>query len=143
MGDAAPQAKKARMDLPTKDEQKNLLEVESLMRNNLLHLQVAEILNQVNAEKRFQKKSLVEWLDNLVSDLGAASLGSKKSEISGRWLSTQGLPGVTLVENDVKISFDKPTSVDYIGSFASQTATVPLLNIDVAVMMPSDMFDKR
>lgn len=136
--------KRAKYDLPTKDEQKNLLQVESLMRSNLLSLQINEILLQVNAEKQFKRPELVDWVDNLVSDICNSSLGSKKTEVSGHWLLKQGIEGIDLInDSDVKIDFSKPTSVDYIGSFSCQTATAPILNIDLAMILPSDLFDKR
>lgn len=147
---------KKKVSLPTTDEQKNLQQVEILMRTNLLTLQISELLVQVAGEKIFQKKKLHSWIDDLISDISSASVKIKKkgntsSEISLQWLSKQKIKGLEIdlpscesYDNlQSKIDFAAPSQVDLIGSYVNQTSTAPLLNIDIAVVMPPEMFEPR
>ena len=147
---------KKKVSLPTTDEQKNLQQVEILMRTNLLALQISELLVQVAGEKVFQKKKLHAWAEDLVSDISSASFqikrkGTATSEISLQWLSKQKIKGLEIDFNscenydnfELKIDFTAPSQVDLIGSYVNQTSTAPLLNIDIAVVMPPEMFETR
>lgn len=123
------------------------------MRTNLLTLQVSELLVQVAGEKVFQRKKLHSWIDDLVTDISGAKLSIKRkksivSEISLQWLSKQKYFGLedavnTVEKESIKIDFTAPKRVELVGSYVNQTSTAPLLNIDIVIVMPPDIFEAR
>lgn len=139
--------KKARTELPTKDEQKNLQQIESLMNSNLFNLQVSEILAQVDCVSSFQKKKVSTWLTALVSDVSVPQHIDNNPSIDEKWLSNQDLSGFQLSHfiKSTKVQFDfaPPVAVETVGSSVIKTATAPFLNIDVTVTMPPDIFETR
>ena len=142
--DSRPQAKRPKIDLPTKDEQKNLQQVESLLRSNLLQLQVSELLNQIRSEKHFDAQSVRAWIKQLEEDLQSDSLDG--TELSAAWLEENGLSSVGLSKHaseSVNFTFQHCTTLEVVGSRSSYTATAPLLNIDIAITLPTEMFDTR
>lgn len=142
--DTKREAKRPKYDLPTKDEQRNLQQVEAVLRSNLIQLQVSELLSQVKPGKHFESRSITEWIEELKKDLQSTSLDSV--ELSQAWLHENGLTGLQLSKHaseSVNFTFQHPVAVETIGSLASSTATAPLLNIDLALTLPSEMFTTR
>ena len=142
--DASREAKRPKYDLPTKDEQRNLQQVEAVLRSNLIQLQASELLAQVKPGKHFESRKLLDWIDQLKKDLLSSSLSNV--ELSQEWLHDHNLTGLQLSKNaseSVNFTFQPPTSLEFIGSFSSSTATAPLLNIDIALALPEAMFTTR
>lgn len=152
--------KSKKIALPTTDEQKNLQQVEVLMRTNLLNLQVSELLVQVGGEQIFQKKRVHQFIEELLTDIKSATVnfkrkagsGASTSELSFAWLRKQSFGGIypherlfeqSMTSTLTKIDFEKPLQVELIGSYVYHTSTAPFLNVDVAVAMPKSMFDAR
>ncbi len=134
--------------LPTKEEQMHLRETENLMRTNLLKLQVDEMLGEVRDDKGASNQKFLEWLASLVDSLGSLSCPSDNA-IDEAWLHRNGVHGIELenyaadLSSGTYIEFDRPESVDVVGSFKHQTATKPYLNVDIAVTMPLKCLDAR
>ena len=133
--------------LPTQDEQKQLQQMEILMKSNLLQLQSKELIGHVDATAKFSSKKLVDWLEQLKTDLlCTAKHTCHQREISAEWTQSQGY-GIDLssfVHHDVdSITYLAPSQVEVIGSFDSGAATAPLYNIDIAIYMPADIFSAR
>jgi hypothetical protein len=133
------------MKLPTIQEQQSLHHVDALLNSNLLALQVNELLNQVKGEKTFKKKKFVEWIDCLVNDLSNISLSSEDSKLSHAWLESRKFSGLTVVNDDDTINFDfaKPAAVEFVGSYAINANILPTMNIDIAVLLPDEMFNQK
>jgi len=154
--------KKARFALPTKMEQLALQQTEVLMKTNLLRLQVDEMLSEVKCGNLFDRPLVSKWIDSLVQILNSApevllkkmasSRKSAKSSsehpiiLSKKWLEGLGLPLIRLEGHNketISMPFTKPRSVDIVGSSILQTATSPILNVDIIVGMPGDGFEER
>lgn len=150
---------KEKVALPSIDEQKSLQNVAVLMRTNLLTLQISELLQQVGGEKTFKKNNFHNWIEDLLLDTSNASIKLKKkegssspsNEVTFPWLKKLKIPGFNINEDsdvhsdhcNVKIAFEKPQQLELIGSYVTHTSTAPLLNVDIAVVMPPDIFDHR
>jgi hypothetical protein len=136
--DGDHKAKRAKLNLPSTDEQKNLHNVDSLMRSNLLELQVKELIEQVRADKTFDKKKNSKWFDVLKD-----ALENKKMKD----MKVNGTPPRIVIgsEDDFvsHIDFAKPESLKVLGSRVLETAVSPSLNIDIGVVMPAALFDEK
>lgn len=142
-------AKKARKApaLPTQDEQKQLQQMEILMKSNLLQLQSKELLANTDATTKFSSKRLNEWLEELKTDLqSTAKFTCHNREITSEWLQTQS-NGINLDfcsnSDPCSITYTSPTRVEVVGSFDSGAGTAPFFNVDVAVFMPAELFAAR
>ena len=144
-----PRTKRAKMsDLPTKDEQLQLNNTDTLLRSNLLKLQVEEMLKEVSCEEISKKKKAQKMLTECIDLLkGIKGSDVEGKEISSSWLKKQGLRGFDLessaghLSTPASITFTAPESVGACGSFKLQTGTAPFVNFDIAVTMPADMFE--
>eukprot|EP01038_Epipyxis_sp_PR26KG_P014271 gene14271-19147_t len=137
--------------LPSRDEQKSLLHVDSLLRSNLLSLQVKELLDQV--ELKESSKDIIRnvgkdpsmdsvWVQSLLQLLKCPV--AVDFEVSNDWLNNKGYNGLTISsKSNSAINFKSPENVEIIGSYSSDTVTSPISNIDVAITLPSDIFDQR
>ena len=65
--------KKAKFDLPTKDEQKQLQHTDLLMKSNLFKLEVEQLLLEVSGEKKLQKSKVTQWTEKVTEILRNAS----------------------------------------------------------------------
>ena len=143
--------KKAKFDLPTKDEQKQLQHTDLLMKSNLFKLEVEQLLLEVSGEKKLQKSKVTQWTEKVTEILRNASSYKKLagSVINEKTLKKAGLKhhkGIELVntgDEKMQITFATPSSVEQIGSAVYGTALSSMLNVDLAVTMPSDVFDHR
>lgn len=139
-------AKRAKISLPTKDEQKNLQHVESVMRTNLIQLQTSELLAQVNADKLVERKVFYDWVNQLKTDLTSGALTAVKKDISSAFLSKHKISGIKLSKHAGETTtfvFEKPAAVETIGSSSSSTGTAPLVNVDLAVTLPVSTFTQK
>jgi U3 small nucleolar RNA-associated protein 22 len=140
--------------LPTKDEQLQLNNTDTLLRSNLLKLQVDEMLNEVSCEGVLKKKKLqnaVSACVDILKSMGGSKMEGK--EITSSWLKKEGLEGFDSMQhtskggdgsintlNSVSIAFAAPASVTIVGSSQLNTGTSPFVNVDIAVGMPDSVF---
>jgi U3 small nucleolar RNA-associated protein 22 len=147
-GSAARAAKRAKAALPTKDEQLQLHNTETLMRTNLLRMQVDEMLGEVRADTLFEKRKLQDWVQRCISSIesGCAALEKARTTLSQSWIASKKIHGFVFEGKDneqATAQFVAPTSVSVVGSSALKTATAPFLNVDIAVAMPEQLFENR
>lgn len=135
------------VELPNKDEQKSLQNAEILVKSNLMKLQIDELLNTVRDNLVSMKRIKFDgWVGNLCDTLRSCKSGKDMNNLSVGWLQKANLKSFALDghrTNDVNIDFEKPESVQIIGSYSLHSGTSPHLNCDVAVIMPKDIFDSR
>lgn len=106
---AATKSKK--IELPSTSEQMQIQHTSSLVKTNLLRLQVDEMLQEVGLGKIYASQKLTTWTRDFLDALSA----QKESEYHA-------------------------SRCDLIGSFVNKTSTFPFVNIDVACAMPTDLF---
>jgi hypothetical protein len=144
-------SKKQKVALPTKDEQKQLQQVELLMKSNLLQLQVDQILEEVSGDSIRGKKKVSEWVDTVTSLLRAeASFADlKNSTLNKKTVKKLGLKSLKVLslvnsaDEGFEISFLPPAAVDVVGSTEFGASLSAMFNIDVAVTMPAAMFESK
>lgn len=139
--------KSSTADLPSKNEQLSLQNTEILVKSNLMRMQLDELLASVRGSQSSSKRTKIDsWLDNICSLLKACESKLTGTEITAKWLSERKLRGFTLdgqTSGTSSIVFEKPESVEVIGSHALNSGTAPFLNCDLAMVMPKDAFDSR
>jgi U3 small nucleolar RNA-associated protein 22 len=142
--------KKAKSSLPTKDEQLQLNNTDSLLRSNLLKLQIDEMLGEVSCEAVLNKKKVQNSIKECMSIL--QSIGDTKyngKEMTSSWLMKEGLEGFDVISSKSSapgsdsIQFTAPSSIDIIGSALLKTGTSPFVNVDLAVGMPETIFSQN
>lgn len=134
--------------LPSSDEQRQLQQLEILMRNNLINLQTKELLQQVDPSYKYSSKKLQEWLATLLIDLKDVSAKTCHGRvISANWLKKQNYNGFELVNatgnEDFSIDYTSPQVVEVLGSYNYGTGVAPFYNIDIAVQIPVDIIQPR
>lgn len=147
---AEPQAqKRAKLDLPTKDEQKQLQHTDLLMKSNLFKMEVEQLLIEVTGESKLQKTKVTQWTERVNELLRNGKSYSGLSTITEKNLKKAGLKHHKAIElvntgdEKMRIDFQAPSSVEQIGSSVYGTSLSSMLNVDLAVTMPKDMFDHR
>ena len=142
-------SKKARTSssLPTKDEQLQLRETESLLSSNMLHMQLSEMLNAIRYTgcSKKNKKSTEKWILKLMSALNNAGSQFNDTEISEKWLHDRKID-VELEnhgEECTSLMFQTPDQIKIVGSYSLETLMIPNGSVDISVSMPSHCFDKR
>jgi hypothetical protein len=144
-------SKKQKVTLPTRDEQKQLQQVELLMKSNLLQMQIDQILDEVSGESIMNKKKVSSWADTVVNLLKeeASFNGIKNVALNKKTVKKLGLKSLdvlSLVNSDdesLQVQFAPPAAVDVVGSTQSHTALSAMFNIDVVVTMPAGIFEAR
>lgn len=143
--DDVPQSKRPKVALPTKDEQKQLQQVDLLMKSNLLQLEVEQIISEVAGDRKLHKQKILDWIESVEVALKGAKIKQKLNQKSTR----KAFNGVRIMElvnsNDesMEIVYEGPKSVTVVGSSAYHTSTNPMLNVDLLVTMPDGIFDTR
>jgi U3 small nucleolar RNA-associated protein 22 len=130
--------------LPTKDEQIALQNTDVILRTNIFKLQIDELLSTV--EGAINSKHILrlnKWVEDVSRVLKTNSTLSG-NEITEAWARDQCIRGFILDgpnHESTKIIYKPATSCSVIGSLPLSTAIAPFLALDVAVTMPSDIFD--
>lgn len=137
--------KQGKFSLPSRDEQLMLQNTDTLLKTNLLRMQADELLAEVRTSSELEKKKLSIWLDEILVLLRECR-GLNGVEVTPTWLSEKA--GVSFDDDSnnsssetVSLAFEPPSTVEIIGSFALKAFTAPILNIDIAVHMPSSCFN--
>lgn len=147
---AEPSQKRAKVALPTKDEQKQLQQVDLLMKSNLLQLEIEQLLSEVSGDNLLAKKKVTAWVHTISELLKApqsfSGLPSNLSEKSIKDAGLKSMKAMVLVNTEdesMKLNFQAPAAVEVIGSYVHHTALTAMLNVDIAVTMPATLFDSR
>ena len=124
----------------------HLRETENLMKYNLLRLQINELLQEVRCQTgfEFEKQKIFRWATSFKEHL--ENMDTVDELVNENTVKNQNINGIVLenyLRKTITLRFSTPQNVVLIGSFATQTKTQPFLNIDFAVTMPDDCFDKR
>ena len=138
-----PRTTASKLQLPTKDEQKQLQQMDILMKTNILQLKVDSLLNEVSADKILIKTQVQAWIESVQSIINT---DTKSIKLNEKWMNKEGFKGLELHNKDdstLEIMSSKPYKMDVIGSSVYKTATNPILNIDIAVTIPNECFVKR
>lgn len=136
--------KQGSMELPSKNEQLSLQNTEILVKSNLMRMQLKELLSNVrDSETSTRHVKIDKWLEKVCDAIKTCTITD--NELSGKWLMKRNFRGLSLEDGSksVSIIFEKPSSVQLIGSHALNTGTAPFLNCDLAVVMPKCCFDSR
>lgn len=141
-----PTSKRAKMAaLPVGKEQLQLNQAQSLVKSNLISLQINEMLNEVDIERITKKKKLVEWQQSFMDALSRIS-SDQTTDLSWSWLQTKQMKCLNLnqYQIDTAAHFEtKSPTVELIGSYRSESSTFPYVNIDIALLLPIEMFESR
>lgn len=141
--------KRAKLDLPTKDEQKQLQHTDLLMKTNLFQMEVEQLLIEVSGESKLQKTKVTQWTDRVTELLRNTKSYSDLATLTEKNLKKAGLKHHKAIElvntgdEKLKIDFQAPSSVEQVGSSVYGTALSSMLNVDLAVTMPTELFDHR
>jgi len=143
--------KKQKIALPSKDEQKQLQQVDLLMKSNLLHLQVDQILDEVSGSSIMNKKKVIAWTESILSCLKSESsyagvIGTNLNKKSLKKMGLKAIKVLSIVNSDdqsMQVTFAPPAAVTEIGSTQHHTTLSSMFNVDIAVTMPSSIFEPR
>lgn len=134
-----------KVELPSKNEQLSLQNTEILLKSNLMRMQLNELLLNVrDLETTSRHIKIDKWLEKVCDTLNDCEITD--NELSAKWLTERNLCGLILEghgTNEISFTFEKPASVQVIGSHALSCGTAPFLTCDVAVVMPKSCFDTR
>lgn len=141
-------AKKAKTSavLPTSEEQRQLQQLEILMKNNLLNLQSKELIEQVDASSKLSGKKVSEFLTALDADVKDTSKTScHKRVLTTEWVQQQaGYESLQFnAYEEVSMEYRSPSELLTTGSYATNTCISPFYNIDILVTIPSKLIDSR
>ena len=139
MEDTQVSRKKAKHDLPSRDEQLQLQQTDALFKSNLINLQIDEMLGEVRCNAVYNKQRLIEWTNEFRGRFSTSTLSSVT--INSDWFKDKSFPSDSI--KDTSIDFLLPKQLDIVGSYCHHTGTFPYVNIDFCVVMPSELFDKR
>ncbi|XP_012256852.2 nucleolar protein 6 isoform X2 [Athalia rosae] len=130
---------------PTVEELNQLRETENLFHSNLFRLQIEEMLEQVKIKPKY-KKLFSSWFDELkdcinqiqetdeVELLNIASIKMLKAEVPFD-LESKSTKGF--------YKFLRPSNISVVGSYTTDSYIGPNITIDIAVEMPSKLFQKH
>jgi hypothetical protein len=139
--------KPAKVELPNKDEQLSLQNAEILVKSNLMRMQIDELLANVRDNLVSKKRIKFDgWVSNVCDSLRSCKSGTVMKNLTFDWLQKANLRSFVLEGHrisEVAVDFDKPESVQIVGSHSLHSGTSPHLNCDIAVVMPKDIFDSR
>lgn len=138
--------KKQKYDLPTLDEQRQLNQVDIIMKQNLISLQVTEMLTEVRPEKGYNSNRMTSLIASLVEILKKNSAKFSSKVINSKWIKKHDMTCIRMnnyAESEISLTFEPPVSVEQIGSYSLQTMTSPYCNLDIAVVIPSNCFEER
>ena len=122
--------------LPSHDEQKQLKQMDILMKNNLLGLQTAELIEQTKTEKKFSSAKFTTWIENFFEDL-------KTDNYSPKLSTSDSTEQLHFYNDNITIDFAPPTLIEKIGALATNTTILPTSIVEIAVQIPNELFAAR
>eukprot|EP00656_Telonema_subtile_P030086 TRINITY_DN33114_c0_g1_i4.p1 TRINITY_DN33114_c0_g1~~TRINITY_DN33114_c0_g1_i4.p1 ORF type:complete len:834 (-),score=273.64 TRINITY_DN33114_c0_g1_i4:121-2622(-) len=122
-----------RFKVPTHDEMDQFKTAETMFKNSLFSMQVAELLEEVSVPYT-KLKPLEELLHVLKTTIEAIEESTVTTALSSMTLVGRVQP---------ELQFRPPTRVDLVGSYLARTLAKPALSVDLAVQMPSECFHPK
>uniref|UniRef100_A0A8C5RMW5 Nucleolar protein 6 n=1 Tax=Laticauda laticaudata TaxID=8630 RepID=A0A8C5RMW5_LATLA len=129
--------------VPTNEELSHLKETENLFHSNLLRLQIEELLKEVTLKNRKQRIEAflheISTLLNNVPEVPARDITDQS------WLPTGVKVPILQLPFKVKGKFHflPPVEVNVVGSYLLGTCIKPDVNVDLAVIMPKEVFQEK
>ncbi|KYO18444.1 nucleolar protein 6 [Alligator mississippiensis] len=139
--------KLSRADLykpPTNEELSQLKETENLFHSSLLRLQIEELLKEVRLKEK--KKQRIDAFLHEINTLLSTVPETPEADITDQtWLPKHVRVPLLQVPFGVKgkFRFLPPAAVKVVGSYLLGTCIKPDINVDVAVMMPREIFQDK
>lgn len=117
-----------------------MAELSELVQSSFLRRQVDELISTNSSKKLKNDSSIIVWLDELQKFIKTCASKKKNGAIDASVFSDEMLlHDSSMVLQDIK----PPDSVVLCGSHVQRTQTKPFLNIDLLVVLPEEMFEKR
>jgi hypothetical protein len=151
---------KRKLEVPTQDEQKQLQQVDIVLKNSLLNLECRELVSEMHEKVSdvILTDDLITWFQQFKKDVSGVSKKYSLHErcISFEWVKSQHYRGLenglsndyTSDESDSlqfpSIVYLNPTEEPcFIGSYCNNTMTSPYLNVDIAITIPEGIIEQR
>ncbi|KAM6470906.1 nucleolar protein 6 [Liasis olivaceus] len=130
--------------VPTNEELSHLKETENLFHSNLLRLQIEELLKEVTLKER-RKQRIDAFLHEVRAMLSTVPEAPAKDITDQSWLPKGVKVPFLQVPFNVKGKFHflPPAEVKVVGSYLLGTCIKPEVNVDVAVIMPKEVFQEK
>ncbi|XP_058027935.1 nucleolar protein 6 [Ahaetulla prasina] len=130
--------------VPTNEELSHLKETENLFHSNLLRLQIEELLKEVTLKEK-RKQRIDAFLHEISAMLNDVPDVPARDITDQSWLPT-GVK-VPILQSPFKVKgkfhFLPPAEVKVVGSYLLGTCIKPEVNVDVAVIMPKEVFQEK
>lgn len=147
---SSQQQKKKKKDLykpPTSDEISRLKETENLFNSNLFRLQIEELLKETQVKPKHRTrfngwfKEFSTFLEQLPDYECMLSEVQKKNRNQSKLFNLPYFEeGMSKSDHDLKLKFQKPSSVTLIGFHSIASDVGPQLEIHVSLQIPKDCF---
>ncbi|KAG8131313.1 hypothetical protein E2320_017935 [Naja naja] len=130
--------------VPTNEELSHLKETENLFHSNLLRLQIEELLKEVTLKEK-RKQRIEAFLHEISALLNNIPEVPARDITDQSWLPTGVKVPILQLPFKVKgkFRFLPPAQVKVVGSYLLGTCNKPEVNVDVAVIMPKDVFQEK
>ncbi|XP_063151962.1 nucleolar protein 6 [Candoia aspera] len=130
--------------VPTNEELGHLKETENLFHSNLLRLQIEELLKEVTLKEK-RKQRIDGFLHEISALLSSAPEAPARDITDQSWLPKGVKVPFLQVPFKVKGKFHflPPAEVKVVGSYLLGTCIKPEVNVDVAVIMPKEIFQEK
>ena len=139
-----PTKKAKTVVLPSSEEQKQLQQLEILMKNNLLNIQTKELIDQVDASSKIATKKVASFIESLKGDImSTAKSTCHQRLVTVDWIVNQAKYNLGFHDNEMSIEYQSPKEVVVTGSHSFQTCISPFYNVDILVTMPNSLFTSR
>jgi hypothetical protein len=151
---------KRKLEVPTQDEQKQLQQVDIVLKNSLLNLECRELISEMHEKvsDAVPTNDLSVWFQQFKRDISGVSNKHSLHHrcISFEWVKSQHYRGLdnalsndfTSEESDSAlfptIVYHNPTEDPYfIGSYCNHNLTSPYINVDIAITIPDGVIEQR
>ncbi|XP_070599757.1 nucleolar protein 6 isoform X2 [Erythrolamprus reginae] len=130
--------------VPTNEELSHLKETENLFHSNLLRLQIEELLKEVTLKEK-RKQRINVFLHEISAMLNTVPEVPAREVTDQSWLSAGVKVPILQIPFKVKGKFHflPPAEVKVVGSYLLGTCIKPEVNVDVAVVMPKEVFQEK
>ncbi|XP_066470854.1 nucleolar protein 6 [Tiliqua scincoides] len=129
---------------PTNEELSQLKETENLFHSNILRLQIEELLKEVTLKEK-RKQKIDSFLHEINTLLKTIPETPERDITDQSWLPAGVKVPFLQVPFNVKGKFHflPPVEVKIVGSYLLGTCIKPEVNVDVALIMPKDIFQDK
>uniref|UniRef100_A0A8D2Q7D4 Nucleolar protein 6 n=1 Tax=Varanus komodoensis TaxID=61221 RepID=A0A8D2Q7D4_VARKO len=129
---------------PTNEELSRLKETENLFHSNLLRLQIEELLKEVTLKEK-RKHKIDSFLHEINALLSAVPETPERNITDQSWLPKGVKVPLLQLPFSVKGSFRflPPAAVKVVGSYLLGTCIKPEVHVDVAMVMPREIFQDK